>query len=327
LILSNGVSDDVKAAVAEATSEVGSGAVVEDSKPAAAVEAKTEDAKVDNSVEDDDDAVDAKAEDSDSDPARELFENLTADDLAAIEKDPVLRKAYKSMLRGFRDKTTTLANERKTLGERAKLAESIIADPDTSLRALAAIRGIKLVDEPKAPEVKSEMDVAYAKLEETLGPEGANILRPVFEAVVNTAVETRVGPIERRAAELEKKHLADSITSGLRSFKAEVKSRGDEWSDDIEADMAKLVGKVTPAEGVELNEYLDLLHSKAVLDRQRKGAVKAKIARLRTASEPKEPTVGVRPTTDAPARITSDMSDSDAIALAVQMARNEVAGR
>src|SRR3990172_229442 len=66
---------------------------------------------------------------------------LSAVELDLVNKSPELRKAYRSMVKGFTAKTTALAETRKSLEEKAKIADWIQSDPDAAVETLARMRG------------------------------------------------------------------------------------------------------------------------------------------------------------------------------------------
>src|SRR3990172_1569823 len=173
------ISDDIKNAVASAHEEVtgekiGSGAAVVDNTDATA-EAVPVKAEADK--DEAEPAKPAKEAKPEPEEGEEGF-RLSADELEAIDADPKLKKAYKSMLRDYRKKTTTVAEERRAIADKTRIVELMASDPDGAVRALASLRGLKLVEpEDKAAPTKSEVDAAFDQLTELVGSEGAKALR------------------------------------------------------------------------------------------------------------------------------------------------------
>lgn len=327
----------IKAAVASAQKEVGSGAEVKpepekpaeaepEEKPAEKVEAKPETEPTKPAEKAEPEKPEAKPEEEEE----ELF-RLSSEELAEIDKDPRLKKAYKSMLRDYRKKTAEVAENRKKIADREGILEAMAADPDMAVKALAAIRGFEIVEPKKAIKEKSETDLAFEGLEASIGKEGAALLKPVFEGVVKNAVEAaiaaRVTPIEAQAAELIKNMQAQGIASNLAQFKAEIAERGDEWNDEIEEEMAGLVGKFAPSPETKFDEYLDTLYNVVAAKRLRAQTTKDKIARLKAAADKQEPNKAARPAADGERSITRDMPHGDAVALAVELAQRELRSR
>ncbi len=318
------MSDDVKNAVAEAAKEIG---VSEPVSETPAAPETTEAAPVEEAAKE---AEPTPGPETDK-PAPVVEEDdlfrLSKEELDEIDKDPRLKKAYKSMVRDYRDKTAKVAELRRTLGDRGKLVDAIAEDPDMAVRALAAIRGIKLTEPEKPAAVKSELDQAREKLEASLGKEGADLLMPLIEGSVKNLVEQRVAPLEKAAAAYQQSALAQTINSGLAAFKSEVQERGEDWSDEIEEEMAGLVDKFSPGPKTTLPEYLSILHSKVVHDKNKIKSVKSQIDRIKDASASREPVRGVRPAAEGPKSITASMSQADSIKLAVEMAKAQLSGR
>ena len=160
------MSEDLEKAIADAASsaaaEVG---VVEEKSETEAVPVKEETVPVeDKPVEDkpakergsDGKFVSKAAEPKEESEEEEEPLGLTADDLAAINADAKLLKAYKSMQRGLTKKTTGLAETRKSLETRAAIADWIQNDPDAAIRAIAAARGVKLAEAVEGADSKKE---------------------------------------------------------------------------------------------------------------------------------------------------------------------------
>ena len=327
------ISDDIKNAVASAHEEVtgekiGSGAAVVDNTDATA-EAVPVKAEADK-----DEAEPAKpAKEAKPEPEEEEEEfRLSADELEAIDADPKLKKAYKSMLRDYRKKTTTVAEERRAIADKTRIVELMASDPDGAVRALASLRGLKLVEpEDKAAPTKSEVDAAFDQLTELVGPEGAKALRPVFEATVNSAikrvVDEHVTPLEQRANAFAQSALAQSIESNLAKYRANVAESGGEWDEELELEMAGLIHKIQPTPDTEFDDYLDVLYQTATSRRTKANDTKERVARLKAAAATREPGRPSRATTETPASITRDTPLPDAIALAVKQAQRELGTR
>ena len=100
---------------------------------------------------------------------------------------------------------------------------------------------------------------------------------------------------------------------------------GNEWTDDIQAEMAVLVQRTEPSDDMPIDEYLDTIYKAVAYDRGRKSAAREQLRRIRAAKAETEPTASLRPSKEKPTSITSDMNENDAVALAVAMAQKEMA--
>ena len=317
--------DALKTAVASAEKEVAASEVKVEEAPPAKEEVEKKETASPEKTEENVEKVEEVAKEEE-----EPNFNLSAEDFQAIDADPKLKKAYKSMLRDYRKKTGEVAVERKAHTERDQIIQSMIDDPDSAVRALASIRGFELVEPKKKEAAPSEVDKAFEQLTAQVGEEGAKVLKPVFDAVVsaavNNALEKHVTPLQQQAQALTQTALAGKIESGLAKFRTEVEEQGGEWNDDVEAKMGELVGKILPAEGTTFAEYLDLLYNNVATKMNRTKAAKESITRLKTAAAAGEPSRGTRTTVEK-VGITPEMSQSDAVAMAVQMAQQEMRGR
>jgi hypothetical protein len=280
---------------------------------------------------------DAKGEEGSAEPAKaapaeeeESF-GATAEELERVQNSPELLKIYKSLQRGFTKKTTAIAEVRKQLEQKAQVADWIQADPDNAIKALAQARGITIA-EAKA-EVKENKEAVTDELEsewaKAVGPDVAKILRPLIEKTAGKLSEQmlakQIAPLQNGLGTLFESATDRGLNAAIREFGATVSERGEDWDDDVQAEMAQVMGRVAPGldengQPIPVDEYLDQVHSIVMARRERTAGLKSEIARLKKAqaSEPRS-TVSVP---DKPEdRITSEMSDDQAIALAVKQAK------
>jgi hypothetical protein len=306
----------ISAAVSEATSEVnaGSGGV------GSGQEVQSEPA--DTTPE-----PDAKPDE----PDPETF-GATADELEAINNDPRLLKVYKSLQRGFTKKTTEISNERKELRSKAEVADWIRSDPDKAIRALAQARGITIAEakQEARAEVTDQLDELTSQWTKTFGPEVARAMRPVIEATAaaqaKALIEAQLGPVAAATRSLTEAATDRGLSAAIREFGATVSERGEDWDDDVQADMAAVMGRVAPGvdengQPIPVDEYLDNVHGIVMAQRARKDSLKTQIQRLKAARE-SEPNSASVSTPERPGdRVTVDMDDNQAVALAVKLAR------
>lgn len=321
----------ISSAVSEATAEVGSepaadttpdttpepvaAAPAADTTPEPTTEADPKpDADVKPAVTK---AAPAVADDDD-----EEFWNPSAEELAAIDKSPELKKVYRSMAKGFTSKTQGLSQQRKDLAERTKIADWVQANPADAARVLAAATGMT-ISEAKAEvrAVEKEVDELEAEWAESVGADAAKILRPLFEKTAAKMQEKMLGPIRESQAATERAAQARGIGASVREFGASIVSRGEEWDNDIQNEMTELTKVIEPGENATIDQYLDILYDKVWATRARKSAARQGLDRLRRIKGEQEPVTSVRPSVGKEPQITSDMSERDSIALAVAQAR------
>lgn len=316
------INSAISAAVGEARTESGASepepVVAPASEPAATEPAATEPAATEPA------ATTAKIE-----PDEEEFYNPTAEELAVIENSPELKKAYRALRKGFTTKTTELAAQRKELGERAELAAWIQMNPEKAARRLAELSGLS-ISEARA-EVKEAKEAAGAVTDELtamwnkgVGDEATPILRPVIEATAQAVIERVLGPLRAQTEELVTAAQRRGIASTISEFGAGVVQRGEEWSPEIQAEMAKLTTTTTAADGATIEDYLSTLYDTTMMRRSRSQTSRANLARLRRIRDDAEPVVPARPTAKTEERITADMNDRDAVALAVRQATKQL---
>jgi hypothetical protein len=267
----------------------------------------------------------AKAEEPD-----EEFFNPTAEDLALIEANPALKKAYKALRKGFTEKTTAIATERKELKERAELAGWIQENPEKAARRLAELSGLTITE--ARAEVREAKETATAVTDDltkmwkdSIGDDAAPILRPVIEATARAVIEKILGPIKAQTEELTTAAQRRAFAASVAEFGSTVTQRGEEWDTDIQADMAALTHTVTPSSDASVDDYLSNLYDAVMMRRSRTHTARSNLARLRKIRDEQEPNVPARPTVKSEERITNDMSDKDAVALAVRAAQREMA--
>ena len=263
-------------------------------------------------------------------PDEEFF-NPTAEDLALIEANPALKKAYKALRKGFTEKTTAIATERKELKERAELAAWIQDNPEKAARRLAELSGLTITE--ARAEVREAKDTANAVTDDltkmwkdSIGDDAAPILRPVIEATARAVIEKILGPIKAQTEELTTAAQRRAFAASVAEFGGTVTQRGEEWDAEIQSDMAALTHTVTPSSDASVDDYLSNLYDTVMMRRSRTHTARSNLARLRKIRDEQEPNIPARPTVKSEERITNEMSDKDAVALAVRAARREAQG-
>ena len=260
-------------------------------------------------------------------PEDEGFFNPTAEELAAIEANPELQKVYKAMQRGLTKKSTELKQTRKTLEERAKVADWIEQDPEAVARIIAETRGLKL-SKADVAEVKTEaVDTIEKEWAEKVGPEAAKLLRPLIEKTVSGVLRQEVEPMKAQLAEVNRAAQERGIAAAVQGFESTIKNEGEDWDDDIQAEMAARIGRLEPGKDVTIDQYLRDIYDGVLTQRLRLAKAQGARDRLRRIREEQEPVTATHTPPAEKKRVTIDMKDKDAIALAVQQARQEMGAR
>lgn len=313
--LSAAISSAVASATTEATSTPDS--TPEPDKPAsteAAPEPPTADAEPSTS----------DATHTDTPEPEEEFFNPTAEDLAAIEADPRLKKVYLSMRRGLTKKTTEIAAIRKDYQQAHDVAEWIRSDPEAAIRSIAAATGVSIAQAKEIAEEAVDSDPVAKLWNEGVGADAAKILRPIIEQTIDARIGPKVEPLERATQAATQAAMERGIAASLREFGAEVTSRGEEWDDDLQRDMAKIANSMKPDEGTTFPDYLNALYDAATARRMRTKSARSNLDRLKRARTEAEPVNVSRPSPKSEEAITTDMSDKDAVAIAVRQATRQL---
>ena len=279
------------------------------------------------------DKPEAKAEPAKKDePADDDFWTPTAEELSAIDKNPELKKVYRSMQRGLTQKAQSLAELRKGSEEKIRLADWIQSEPDKAARAIAAASGLTLKEAKEADSEKDVVDALEEKWSKTVGPDAAKLLRPLFEETAQSMFQKIVGPVKEATEALSRAAEERGIAASVREFGASVVERGEEWDDDLQREMSVLSNTMQPGQDengnpVSIQDYLSALHDAVVARRSRAKGAKTNLERLRRVKAESEPNA---PTRTAPK--TEDRPDlkapiKDQVAWAVEQARKQAAVR
>lgn len=261
-----------------------------------------------------------KAPEPTADPEDIDFINPTAEDLAAIEASPELKRVYKSMQRGLTKKTTELAAKRKEYEQANEVVSWIRSDPETAIRTIAQAAKIPFGEAKVAAEA-TVADTLEAKWAKTVGDDAAKLLRPLFEETARAMIQQEVEPLKSATAGITQASYERGIAAGIETFGAQVRERGEEWDDEIQGEMAKIADSVNPSDTATLEGYISHLYDTAMARRMRTKSARANLERLKKARQESEPVSSTRPTGKGEERITNEMSDKDAVAIAVRQAK------
>jgi hypothetical protein len=254
----------------------------------------------------------------------------SAEELEAIDKDPNLRKVYRSMVRGFQKKTTELATKQKEAESALQVVATIRQDPVKALRTMAAAAGIRLAEDPvpkvsETPVEKTMQERLKENLTARIGAEAAEVLAPVLYDAVESIAGEKLAPVQRALDENKKATAEQALRAGIAEFGSKVIEDGGEWDEDVEKEMAALIGKVVPGKDTTLPEFLDVLYDRVQSTRRKIGQTTEQITRIRRAASSVEPVRPSRPPAAGPKPIAPGMSAKEATALAVAQAKEELA--
>ena len=262
--------------------------------------------------------------------------NLTAEDLAEIEKNPLAKKAYKVMVRGLNKKMMEIADRRKGMEADLDVIDRVKKSPTAGLQALAAVLGIPITIGQSADATTAAATAAQlpadplaavqAKLEQVLTPDGAKALMPILVELIQGVTGKDLAPIRQDLAAGRQATVMTQIDRALLAYGSSVKDRGDEWTEEIQAGMTELIGKIRPGQGITLDDYLDVLYDRVNGQKVRTQSRQRTLERLRAAAGATEPIHAARPdaTRTRDRQITADMGDEEATDLAVAQTLEEM---
>jgi len=261
-------------------------------------------------------------------PEPENTFKLNANVLEKVNESPELREIYKEMQRGMGDKATSLAEQRKEAKEALELISWMREDPKRALKAWATEQGVDLPDSAKTKtetkvddivdQVQKEWAVALNSEEaaQTFTP----LLRKTIEGIVKNALE----PQEQFRSEVLQRQNNNDLAASLNTFKATVADRGEDMTPEIQQQMADKMASLSPADGIDIQDFLGTVYDSVVAKASRKAGVSAQLKRLQEAKNNSEPVVGTRPTPDKdPTSITMDMTEDEAVNAAVAFAHQQ----
>ena len=321
------IDEEIAAAAKEAAEEAG---LVEE-KPAVPETGTTEPEKGTDEAQATEVKAEEKAEEKPTEekPATEEEPEdfgLSAEQLEKLTSTDEGRALYKSMQRGFTKKTQALAEKSKSIDGDKSLVEFINKDPEKALEILAERTGRKVI-KPETAEIKTKEDVVDELMEKwtkALGnDEAAKAFLPLLRETIETEAGKKISPVLQTQEEIQKAAEAQQVAAAVAQFGANRTEKGQEWTDDVQAEMAVKMSKMQPGEDTPIGEYLDSLYSAVMWDRAQSGKTKAALKRLQDAQET-EPVGGSRPTETTAPSITKDMKIDDAIEAAVALAQQEI---
>lgn len=203
---------------------------------------------------------------------------VTKEELAEIKKNPALNKLYRSLNKGWTQKTQTLAEERRSSQQALQLVEALRTNPQATLQELARFAGVE-VSKPKE-QTQAQVDA----LNQLFGPD----LGPQIATAVKTLVDQETSGIRQVAEQTAEQSRIASATAVLTAFeeahpdlKTEIglNSKGEPIT--IQSRMRELSAEWAPAQQMDPTRYLDRLYKMAKQDLESK-QTEAQVARKLT---------------------------------------------
>jgi hypothetical protein len=212
-----------------------------------------EDEAEEEAEETDDEGEVEEEETADEEP--DIFDDLTAEQLAEIKANPTLNKLRKSLMKGYSTKTT----EHSQL---VQLGNAYKQDPYGVLKAIAQQLGMEVAP-PKAPDSapSATTEDPGRELEELFGDQIGPKVRAVFdkwaEARFGQTLKAEVAPLRDALGRVVTKNEQDRMYSEESAFKTRHK--------DLSPDMEKAIvdlgnsGRIVPG-NMSPSEYLETLY-------------------------------------------------------------------
>jgi hypothetical protein len=261
----NSVTDDVlEDAVDETTEE-------ESTEEAQGSILDEEDDETEETEEDEAEAEEEPAEEVEEEEAvsDDPFDNLTAEELAEIKKNPGANKLRKALMRAYNDKTS----------KHSQLVQLGIAyrnDPEGVLRAMAQSLGMTLSKEQQAAAAAAAaapvVDDPGKELEDLFGDQIGPKVRAVFDKWAEARFGQKLEPIEKSIKQTERERFQATMAREEVSFK----SRHRDITPEIEKEIIDLgnSGKIVPGRGATPQDFLETLYEVVTARRSRQAAKK-----------------------------------------------------
>ena len=249
-----------------------------------------------------------------------LLDKLTPDEIAAIKSDPKLRKVYAGLMKSYTPKMQEIA-------EKQRLWDAL-NNPDTrrqATEALARAAGFQIAPEPvqgqdKAEEVADGISEEWSKV---VGPEAAQLLRPLIEKTALMAVQGTLAPLQQSTQALQQDAKGRQAEAQVGQFRALATERKWNLTPQVEAKMAQLGQQLLPAKPIETVsdgvKHLEMLYRLASSDTAEADMERRILDRMKNAAQTAEPGRGV-PSTGREKRtnITKEMSLNQALDVAME---------
>jgi hypothetical protein len=249
-----------------------------------------------------------------------LLDKLTPAQIENLKKSPEGRAIYRGLMQSYTQKM-------QRFSEQERLWDAL-NNPQTQRQAVEALaRSVGLEFKPsdqpqreKAAEVADSISDEWSKV---VGPEAAQLLRPLIEKTALQAVNGTIAPLQQASEALQMDARGRQAEAQVSQFRSLAQSKGWELSPQIEAKMAELGQQILPAQAIQSVDdgvkHLDRLYRLATADGQEAAIEKRILERMNKAAQTAEPGRGV-PSTGREKRtnITEAMNLNEAMDVAFQ---------
>lgn len=282
---------------------------------------------------------------SEGSPKDELFENATAEDLAAIEADPRLKKVRDSMVRDYKAKTAKTAEERRQIEaqreeaqQAVRLFDAIKDDPQSAIRFLADRYKVPLAEARAA--VEEIVDGGAEQNDEEINAmfgDMAPQITPLFNAAVEkrarAIVREELGPVQQYLTEREQERLQGEIATSVGDLVTELQKQGEQLTPEMEKAMIALTNKIDIAVGpdgkptMSTREYVDMIYHLASRGKTREQVTKQVARDIHERVKKLEPSDLPTGGVGSGSAITEGMSLRDSLAAVRPSVRTEMSRR
>jgi len=248
-----------------------------------------------------------------------LLDKLTPDQIAELKKDPRLRAIYKGLMSSYTPKMQQFA-------EQARLWDAL-NNPQTQRQAVEALArtvglDIQPTDQPQRDQAAKVADDISDEWSKVVGPEAAQLLRPLIEKTALAAVNGTLQPLQQATQYLQMDARSRQAEAQVSQFRSEAQKRGWDVNPEIEARMAELGQQILPGRAIESVEdgvkHLERLYRLATADTAESDAEKRVLERMNKAAKTAEPSRSVPSVgRDKRSNITKEMSLNEALDVAM----------
>ena len=254
-----------------------------------------------------------------------LLDKLTPEQIAELKKDPRLKAIYKGLMSSYTPKMQQFA-------EQARLWDAL-NDPQTQRQAVEALAravgvDIQPTDQPQRQQAAQVADEISDEWSKVVGPEAAQMLRPLIEKTALAAVQGTIQPMQKAADFVFQDARARQAEAQVNQFRSLAKEKGWELTPEVEVRMAQLGQQMVPAQPIETVEqgveFMKRLYVAATADDMEAKIEKRILERMNKAAQTAEPARGVPSAgRSRPSGITKEMNLNEALDVAMQEALAE----
>jgi len=193
--------------------------------------------------------------------------NPTAEELAAIDRDPKAKEVYRSLVRRHNTASRARADQRKDAERALHAVQLLQRDPQGVIRALAQHMGLRI----EGGDTPTVLERVTKRLAKSLGPDAAAAFAEPMVDVFKEVVQEEVAPLRQGHEAAQQVAQAQALNDGIAQFSAGVRESGGDWDESVEREMAALITQrgLRPGPGMTLPDFLDALHSNVMAARAR----------------------------------------------------------